>query len=295
MQKFFIDGMLGIGDNIMQRPFIKKMVEKGNEVWIKTATPEIYIDIPGIHFVKSGTSLRTQHRNEEASGVAWEALPEDHLIIRKKIFYGTVELSRGSVFDAGRRQFGIEPTRLDLPSFTLPDIGIPTNNKVALIRPTTERREWHNAARGPLNGHVDQASRYLAQLGYFCISVADLQPGVEWIPDNEPFAHLKLHGGQLKLTELMALVERSDVVVTGSGLISQMAFAYRRHTIFLGGDCGGCNHHTKITDGRLMDLSRCLFLYPDDYCMCQQMKHSCNKHISDLPEKLSRWMHEKNL
>ncbi|MHB9328013.1 hypothetical protein ACP3S7_10755 [Phytobacter ursingii] len=295
MQKIFIDGMQGIGDNIFQRPFIKALCQQGNQVWVKTSIPEFYADLPNIHFVKSETRLRTQQKNEERSQVAFEDAPTG-VFIRKRIFYGNADLQRpGGIFAQGRALFGVEPAELDIPSWNLPDIGIPQGAKVALIRPTTERMEWHNAARGPLNYHVNEASLLLAARGYFCISIADLHPGVEWIPDEEPFAHLRLHRGELSIMQMMALVERSDIVVSGSGVISQASFAYRKPLVFLGGGCGGSNHHSKITDPAIMDLSRCLFVYPDNYCMCQFMKHDCNKRISNLRGKITEWLDAKNL
>lgn len=286
--------MLGIGDNIMQRPFVKTLCLNGGHVWIKTATPEFYEDLPNIHFVKSDTELRTQKKNEKITNAKFEPAPTG-VFIRKKIFYGNAELQKeGGVFTAGRVAFGCEPSELDMPSFNLPPLRLPNGKKVALIRPTTERREWHNAARGPLNYHVNEASTLLAERGYFCISVADIEQGQEWIPDMEPFAHMQFHRGELSVTQLMALVEHSDIVVTGSGLISQAAFAYHKPTIFLGGGCGGSNHHSKITDPAIMDITNCLFVYPDKYCLCQHMKHDCDKRISGLRKKIIGWLNAKN-
>ncbi|CAD5235993.1 hypothetical protein PP187_gp004 [Klebsiella phage vB_KvM-Eowyn] len=296
MARYLINGMQGIGDQLLQRPFIKRLVMSGNEVWIQTPIPEFYQDIPNVHFVRANTTLRTQKKNESRTQVKYEEVPRDLKLITKKIFYGIKDLENGSVFAAGRRQFGVEPVALDMPHFQLPNKYIPGNiKKLALIRPTTERKEWHNASRGPLNKHIDEVSKALQARGYFCISVADLEPGAEWIPDVEPFAHLKIHKGELSITELMALVERADIVVTGPCLISQAAFAYRRPTIFLGGGNGGCNHHTKITDPRIMSLHNCLFVYPDKYCMCYEMKHACNKYISNVTGKINGWLNAQGL
>lgn len=294
MQKYYIEGMLGIGDNIMQRPFVKRLCMQGNHVWVKTATPELYADLPNIHFVKSETNLRTQKKNELASSIRYED-PPTGVFIRKRIFYGNVELNKpGGVFSAGRHTFGCEPERLDLPHFEHHGLKLPEDKKIALIRPTTERKEWHNAARGPLNYHIDEVSRLLSERGYFCISIADLVAGIEWIPDMEPYADLKLHAGELSLIQMMALIDKSDVVVTGPGVVSQAAFAYGKPVLFIGGGCGGSNHHQKITDESIMDLSKCLFVYPDRYCMCQEMKHNCNKRISNLRQKIAGWLDAKN-
>ncbi len=293
-RQIYIDGMLGIGDNIMERPFIKALVKTHN-VWLKTATPEIFCDIPGVHFVKSNTKLRTQRKNEQRSNAVFSEEPKAH-VPRKRIFYGNADLQLpGGIFESARRQFGVTPEKLDLPSYKMPEIGGLKGRKIALIRPTTERTEWHNAARGPLNYHVNEVALLLRSMGYLCISIADVEAGKEWIPDEEPYADIKLHHGELSLTEMLSVVENSSIVVTGSGIISQAALAYRTPMIFLGGGCGGSNHHTKITDPEIMDLGKCLFLYPDNYCMCQHMRHDCNKRISNVRKNVEEWLNVQNL
>lgn len=294
MRQIFIDGMLGIGDNIMERPFIKELA-KTHQVWLKTATPEIFCDIYNVYFVRSNTPLRTQHKNEKSSSIAFSSLAPEG-IPSKRIFYGNAELQLpGGIFESARKQFGVQPCALDLPVFDMPDIPELQGKKIAVIRPTTERREWHNAARGPLNSHVDQATRILKERGYFCVSAADVDGVNEWISGDEPYADLKLHRGELRLTELFALIQNASVVVTGSGVVSQTALAYRTPMIFLGGGCGGSNHHSRITDPEIMDLSRCAFIYPDNYCMCQMMQHNCDKRISNLTEKITEWLNVQNL
>lgn len=294
MRQIFIDGMLGIGDNIMERPFIKELA-KTHQVWLKTATPEIFCDIPNVYFVRSNTNLRTQRKNEHASHISFVAAPPDG-IQSKRIFYGNNELQLpGGIFEAARHHFGVKPAQLDLPVFDMPVITALQGKKIAFIRPTTERKEWHNAARGPLNSHIDQASRTLKDRGYFCVSVADVDGVNEWISGDEPYADLKLHRGELRLTELFALIQNSSVVVTGSGVVSQTALAYKTPMIFLGGGCGGSNHHSRITDPEIMDLSRCAFIYPDNYCMCQMMQHNCDKRISNITEKITEWLNVQNL
>lgn len=286
--------MLGIGDNIMERPFIKAL-SITHEVWLKTATPEIFSDIPGVHFVRSNTTLRTQRKNENASQIRFSSEPPAR-VAKKRIFYGNAELQLpGGIFESARNQFGVSPSLLDLPSYEMPNLPQLDGKKYAVIRPTTERTEWHNAARGPLNYHINEVSRLLSAAGYTCISIADVLPGVEWISGEEPFADIQLHHGELKLTEMLALIQNASIVVTGSGVVSQSALAYRTPMIFLGGGCGGSNHHTKITDPEIMDLSKCLFLYPDNYCMCQNMRHDCNKRISNVRKHVKEWLHVQNL
>ncbi|WP_239042537.1 glycosyltransferase family 9 protein [Citrobacter freundii] len=283
-EKLYFDGMHGIGDNINQRCFVKALVEKGHEVWLKTPLPEIYVDIPNVHFVHSNSPLRTQQKSEQHSLVQFE--PEPPGIPRSRIFYGNGHLQQGSIFAAMEQQFGTRPARLDLPRYKPAGIRTPDGKPVAVIRPTTERTEWHNASRGPLNQYIDDVSRQLAIRGFHVISVADVQEGKEWIPDGEPFAHQKFHNGEINIWQMLALVESADIVLTGPCVIMHAALAYERPMICLGGGNGGNNHHLKVTDPRCMDLSRALFVYPDNYCCCQEMIHDCDKVISRLQEKV---------
>lgn len=178
-EKLYFDGMHGIGDNINQRCFIKTLAKKGHEIWLKTPLPEIYAGIPNLHFVHANSPLRTQRKNERLS--AFRFVPEPPGIPRRRIFYGNSDLQIGSIFEAMESQFGTSPAQMDLPRYVPGDVRTPAGKPVAVIRPTTERKEWHNASRGPLNQYIDDVSRLLAIHGFHVISVADLQEGEEWI------------------------------------------------------------------------------------------------------------------
>jgi hypothetical protein len=54
----FIEGMLGMGDNIYQRAFVKQLPAG---TYIRTAWPELYEDLPVLP-VRSFTTLRTQRK-----------------------------------------------------------------------------------------------------------------------------------------------------------------------------------------------------------------------------------------
>lgn len=279
----YFDGMHGIGDNIIQRAFIKSLVLKGHQVWLKTPLPELYAGIPHLYFVRSDTQLRTQRKNELRSVEFWRNEPP---LPKQRLFYGNFHLSRGGIFKAMEEQFGTKPVMMDLPSMPAPKLLLPEDKQIAVIRPTTERTEWHNASRGPLNKYIDQVARILSDKGFYVVSVADTEPEKEWVPDMEPFADLKLNHGELTLLEMLGLIERSSICVTGPGVAMLAAIAYRRPILCIQGGCGGSNHHSKITDPGCMDLSDSLFIYPDNYCMCQEMKHNCDKTISDLESKV---------
>lgn len=287
-EKLYFDGLHGIGDNIIQRSFIKALALKGHEIWIKTPLPEIYAGISNLHFVRANSPLRTQKKSEQSSSALFEREPPG--IPRTRIFYGNGHLQTGSIFDAMEQQFGTAPALMDLPSYTPADLRTPAGKPIALIRPTTERAEWHNVSRGPLNHHIDEVARLLAINGFHVISVADVEDGLEWIPDLEPFAHQRFHRGELTIWQMLALVERAKIVLTGPCVIMLAALAYERPMICLAGGNGGNNHHLKVSDPRCMDLSRALFVYPDHYCQCQQMNHDCDKTITGLPGKVEEFI-----
>lgn len=287
-EKLYFDGMHGIGDNINQRCFIKALANKGHEIWLKTPLPEIYAGIRNLHFVQANSPLRTQRKSERRSSFSFE--PEPAGIPRRRVFYGNADLLQGSIFDAMEQQFRTRPAIMDLPRYVPASIRTPDGKPIAIIRPTTERTEWHNASRGPLNQYIDDVSRMLAIRGFHVISVADVLEGQEWIPDGEPFAHQKFHHGELTIWQMLALVERADIVLTGPCVIMLAALAYQRPMICLAGGNGANNHHLKVTDPRCMDLSRSLFIYPDNYCFCQEMQHRCDKTINRLEEQVQSFI-----
>lgn len=296
MKKVLVNTYHGIGDTIFQRPFIRDLLKQGKDVYVRTPLPEFFCDMPGLKFVRSNSNLRTQKRNEQESTAAFSDPPDKCKVIQPR--YNNDDLKQKSIMQAFADCFGFEPsTLMDMPSYPAP-IALPDSKPIAIIRPTTERDEWCNKSRGPLNDYVDQCSRLLAARGYHCISIADTcDTGIqkEWIPDCEPFAHEKYHSGELSITQVMALIERAAVVVTGVSFALVAATAYRTPTICLLGGHGGNNHPDLVSDPRYMDTSNTKFIYPDVYCMCQSMDHNCDKTITGLSEKVKGWLDEKHL
>lgn len=278
----FIDGMLGMGDSIYQRAFVKQLPAGS---YIKTAWPELYEDLPVLP-VRSFTTLRTQRKNEFRSQAAFHQLPD--MRQTKRIFYGPEHLRRGSIFDAMRQQFGTEPTALDLPSFGPAEF---THEKpIAVIRPATVRSEWRSDSRNPDPDYLLKASRILRK--YFCvISVADLQDGEEWAVGELPEADLRLHAGELGLKSLMRLVEHAAVVVTPVGWALPASIAYRTPVYVVAGGRGGHNAPEIVTDPA-MGLDLVGWAMPDKYCRCEAWDHNCDKRISNFDNKFEAWLNE---
>ncbi len=293
----YVKGMHGIGDNINQRMFINALSRAGYRVELQTPLPQLYADLPGVTFIPTETTLRTQQKNERQ---AYRNLPfisrpsPDAQCIR--IMHDRQSKARGeSVVRTMTRQFGIAPAPASLPSFT-PSPLVTTEKPVAVIRPTTVRNEWKTTSRGPLNEYIDIASRMLAARGYHCVSVADLNESDdcerrrEWIDGMVPFAHQRFHYGELSLEALLAMVEGAAVVVSGDCLLLHAAIAYGTPLLAILGGMGGACRPEIVADPSHYDLSKVCFIKPDNFCLCQEMTHNCDKRISGLEEKIAAFI-----
>jgi hypothetical protein len=281
--------MRGLGDCIYSRAFIKALARQ-SDVYYETPWPEIAADIPNVRFVRCETPLRTQAKNvaRQASS-RWAPLPN---VARRtiQVGYGHATMREGCIWHAMQKCFGCEPETLDLPPFPRwPE----TDRPIAVVRPVTERKEWHNSARGPLPEYVAQIAADLMAT-HCVISIADLEPGVEWLVGEAPPADIRLHAGELGVRDLLGLVQSADVVVGGVGWVVPACIAARTNLFCILGGQGGHNRPDRIVDQR-MDASHVGWATPDRFCQCEQMRHDCIKTISNLSEQWSAFRRERGL
>jgi hypothetical protein len=284
----FVQGMKGLGDNIFERAFVKTLVQRA-DVWLTTPWPELFADLDRVRFVHQPTPLRTQSKNlARQDAHRWSAAPAGALTVR--VFYGGAHLRSGSIVRAMEQQFGCAPSAFDLPTFPAP----PANGKpIALVRPVTERREWFNAARNPLPEHVAYVAAELLR-DYHVVSVADLEPEVEWLVGDPPPAHERFHAGELGVAELLGYLRAARVVVGGVGWIVPAAIAAGVPLFCILGGQGGHNAPERITDPR-MDLSHAGFAHPDNFCLCENMRHECDKRNRRLAEQWDAFRRRQGL
>lgn len=282
MKPIFIDGMQGLGDSIYQRAFVKRLPAGS---YIQTAWPEIYEDLQ-VKPVRSKTTLRTQQKNETCTTAAYYDLPIRYE--RRRIGYGPAELERGSILDAMRNDFAVEPGNFDLP--TLQAATHYSDKSIAVIRPATVRSEWRSDSRNPDPDYLVQAARILRS-HFFVISVADLEEGKEWMVGEPPDADLQLHRGELSLRGLMSLVENAAVVVTPVGWALPAAICYHTPVYVVAGGRGAHNAPEIVTDPD-MNLDRVGWAMPDNYCRCHQWDHDCDKRITGFSDKFEKWLNE---
>lgn len=281
-----IRGMLGLGDNIMQRPFVRAASERGGRVYLDTPWPELYADLPGVLPVRSKTGLRTQAKNERAAAVQWHTPPASAFL--RRLAYGSGAMERMNIYQALEECLPLEgaPFVLDLPPLPVP--AIDTGGKpLAVVRPVTERREWLNSARNPRPEYVAELSARIAETHYV-VCIADLEDGQEWMLGDLPFCDEALLRGELTTMEALGLVSVADVVIGGVGWILPAALAARRPAFMVLGGQGGHNSPEKLLDDRV-DSSRVGWAMPDRYCRCIDKAHNCDREITGLLEQFETW------
>jgi hypothetical protein len=270
-------GMRGLGDNIIQRAFVKTLSHEHQLVYLRTPWPELYEDIDGVRFVRDESGLRTQRKNVARQPAGRWCTPPAGLA-QRRISYGAALSKQQTMLDGFERTFGTRPSTFDLPPtpMTLHEAARP----IALVRPVTERREWPSAARSPLPEYITEIATEL-MADHFVVSVADLADGEEWLVGDAPPAHMHLHHGELSVLELLGLVRIASVVVGGVGWIVPACVAAGTPLFCVLGGHGGHNGPERLIDPR-MDARHVGFATPDHFCLCDRMQHRCDKRISDL-------------
>ena len=286
----FVKGMQGLGDTIYQRPFVKALAKKHDKVYLETSWPEFFEDLNNVYPVKSGTKLRTQSKNISKHGESRWFVPPPH-IPTIQIRYGHKEMRTMSIPEAMYSHFRVTPDNWDLPVLTKS----PIQGKYVVIRPPTVRTEWFNSARNCHSEYMVRASNILREHGYTIISIADLDEGKEWLAGAEPYADVKFHNGELSVKEIIALVANASLVVASVGFMVPMTMALGAPFICILGGIGGHNAPEKITHDLLAANNKVSWIEPDNFCKCVDMRHDCDKTISNFDntfEEELKWIME---
>lgn len=266
-----IHGMLGLGDNLYERAFIKALPKP---VYLSTPWPSLFSDIPGVHFIRPQTTLRTQGKNI-ARHTNW-ILPPGRQPTRQ-IRYGAEGIIPGMT-----ACFGVAPAEFDLPP--LPPS--PVEGRYVVVRPVTVRSEWRADTRNPGQGYVTKAALEAIRRGYKVVSVADLQDGAEWLTEDAPPANVVYHKGELPVEQLLALVKGAAAVIGGIGWLVPAALCAKVPAWIVCGGQGGYNAPELITPKGQTNIT---FAVPDNFCRCRLKQHTCNKEIKNYDAKLADW------
>lgn len=275
-----VEGMYGLGDNIYQRSILR---EVRGQVYLYTTWPQLYSDLERVKCVRPKTKLRTQLKNlNRQPDSVWHIAPSYPSV---KMSYNSINLSNGTILGSMEKKIGVEPKIFDLPKFSELDIPRP----YAVVRPVTVRSEWYNIARGPALEYICTASGILMNNGYHVVSVADIAEK-EWC-EQLPKCNTAFNNGELNFEKLMGLIQHAAVVVGGVGWIVPACIAAGVPLVTILGGQGGHNAPEKIT-GAPMNLEKTSFIRPDDYCMCTDTRHCCNKTITNFKEKFNEALKE---
>lgn len=292
----YFEGCLGFGDNFYQRPVIKHLSKSYKTVYLKTALPAAYWDIPNIKFISYGiTGLRTHDKETEKNGLIYTKLPkgiekltwpdyvpsygcdkEHHPI---QVGYPGEELSNTEYI---RRKAGIkeidftfqvkrewiDEARAILAKFNL------NGKKLCIIRPTTVRLEWDAKARNPKPEYIQLLiDKYGEE--YFFLSIANNEEGNEWMEYELKGIDAAFHRGELPFTTIFGLIKISDMVICYPGWMMLAAIAIRAKCFCL---FGGMQKPEILLD-KNMGLDNFEYIAPSPFCHCMKMEHNCNKKI----------------
>lgn len=305
MTAVVVKAMQGIGDQIYSRPFIGRLCAKRSPVYVETAIPELYEDLP-VKFLDPGPpNYRTQlkHYNKVLARKIYEELdgPREYV----SYGYGRDELKLRGIIShmeySFNRFLGIEKTSIfldiDLPHWNkywmssqvrefVQELTVGYSRRYAIIRPVTLRREWYCETRSPDPKYVGWCARYLLDSGYEVLSLADTLEGEEWIEGESdlPAGVTKLHHGELGLIETLSLVRGASMVVSGPCFLTPLAIGSEAPLFTIFGGRGEYDNPHKLFDLRL-DLQKLGWAIPDNFCRCNRQVHTCDKRITNLDDK----------
>lgn len=286
--------MHGIGDNLWARPFVKRLVQEGHDLYIITPLPFVYGDLP-VKFIKTESPLRAQkaYLEKSASKFTFVERPADfdkeiyfyydHADIK---FHGIIaHIEEAFGFEIGSTELDYDfPANMEPHGLNLPD------KKIAIVRPSTIRKEWPCTSRSPKPNYVPWCSKILMDMGWHVISIADCSVGEDWIESGgEPQAHQKFHNGELGLERTLSLIKDANIVVGGAGFIIPATICAQTNLFIIFGGRGMYDNPHKLLDLRL-DLTKIGWALPNNFCRCRAMDHECDKTIKDLDSQFYRFM-----
>lgn len=284
MRDLIIQGMHGLGDNIHQRALMRQLM-RTNRVWLRTPWPCVYHDLVGdkLRLVATATSLRTQGKNAQRESQAYFTgrVPAGRAL---QVNYPPAAVrAEGSVLGALLKSAGGEPRSAD---FSLPvpkawmDRAAPwlarwgATKPLLLFRPLHERKEWSGcAARNPDHESYTALLESIRE-HFFVVSIADLEPGKEWLVGPRVQADVECHAGELDFETIAALTRIAGLVFTTPGFMTVLTQAVggRGVTVF-----GGYEDATSFSAGAHM--AHWLPIEPIKPCNCFAHQHACDKRI----------------
>lgn len=273
-----VDGFRGFGDTIYMRPALLKLLERHSTVYLTTAWPQLFWDIPDIACVRPASmNLRTQAQNMNRMGPGvYHPLPPG---LKRYVYrYYMREMMKGhSPIVTFMGQFRVEdPVEFRIPVNPewrrpwMEDLPRP----LGIVRAPSVRREWPNSSRNPHPEYMQRLVDAAPEIKW--VSVGHLSEGAEWTA-GPPLKGLvkSFDHGELSTEELAALVGRADIVLTPPCFLLPLGAAMGAPTFCV---FGGSVPPPILIDRRMGP--KVGHVAPQPFCSCFQMSHRCNLTIS---------------
>lgn len=259
------------------------------DVWLETPWPSVYHDMTGLHLVKPVTRLRTQAKNVRRESDRYETAPRI-MHRRMRVWYRPEAVrAHSSVLAAMSASCGVPvgDFRLPIPpewaqraDALIHSWG--TDKPIMICRPLVERTEWGGCpARNP-DHDAYKALFDEVRDRFFVVSIADLEPGKEWMVGRPVDADVEYHRGELEFEVLAALFARAALVYCSPGFAVILAQATETPVVCV---FGGYENSSSFSAGAR--FAPYLGIDPIKPCNCFSHKHDCDKRI-DLPSARAR-------
>lgn len=282
-----------MGDCIHQRAVLRQLMATYT-VSLETSWASMYHDLiaEGLIVMRRSVSLRTQNKNQQREAALFSSRRPVGNTVRIRYGGGEVmQTESKTVLEAMCRSAGVSFADAD---YTLPvpdpwfqelfkTLGpITTNTLTArtkpwlVYRPLVARPEWRGSMVRNANPQHYAELFQLIRDTFFVVSVADLEPGREWIVGPELKADLTLHRGELTFETMAALFKAADLVYTSSGFAAILAPAVKTPVVSIVGGYEALSAHAS--GAKFVPY---LGIGPRVECACwtSQCRQTCDKAI----------------
>lgn len=296
------DAYCGIGDNIHQRPFVLDALKRFDEVYIRTAFPDIFYAGTGVKCLRRITHLPAVNARSENSGKKGYYAPEPKNVthsvrfnyghhiptIHRPILHSFNDQFKHSDFKNISIKF---PCKEEWKDEARKVIGRKAKGKpICFAKLPTLRNEWvgmKELSRNPRKGYIEHLVKKLAG-DYYIVSALDLEGYCETIFADVPkCVDMVAHHGEFSMTAMFGLVGISSLIITPpcNTLLMGIAFDVPTFAVF-----GGFSPSAIYTDP--LKTPNYGFVAPKKDCFCFNVNHNCDKDISltDLSKEFEKFM-----
>lgn len=273
-----VEGMHGLGDSLHQRAVVRQLMQR-EEVWLQTPWPSVYHDLVGdrLKLVPLQSRLRTQAKNvKREAGRFVDGLPRG--AVTHKVWYTPDEVKAyGGFLAAMCARSGVPKGDFSLP---VPDAWKasaqsrinPHGKPILVYRPLVERTEWNGCAQRNPDAVAYVGLVQAIRDRFYIVSIADLEPGKEWVVSDSIGADVEFHRGELRFEEIAGLMAIANLVFCSPGfaLVLAQAVGANLAAVIGGHESARLYDHGSATD---------LFIQPERPCECFSKHHRCDKRI----------------